>query len=484
MTNYWKNKNLYTSYFQFNICRLCATECDSLTPIFGNCNVNETLDLKIKKYLPVIMVQEDDIKPKQICASCISKLNLYSGLIDSCIAADQKFEVLIQKAYSSTSCYPMQIQDVNFPSQPAWDVETSTKSEEKTDVLLIENLDNMNKAPEQEYVVMVELKYKDNLPQGGRNFNEGNVIPDNNVETIVTYVTSDKGLGADNGNTSLTIDNCSLAINSESELETDPSKLDLVIKNDFEPTYCNLVSRSFNDTPSNLISNMYQSKEKGASLVDLPEAQVLNASVTDEQSVETPALDGKRYKCTTCDKSFARKSRCKAHIISHSKSRPFNCENCGKNFFTKWECKLHERIHIGTLKCEFCGKAFSVRNKLERHRRIHTGEKPFACKYCVKSFADKRNLDNHLRTHTGERPYKCQTCDDRFRTLTHLKDHQTVHTKETPFSCYLCNKRFKWKTNLQIHLKKHPSKDANSALLNISPCSQMASGMSNLDTTV
>lgn len=68
----------------------------------------------IIQYFLLAQVQEDDIKPKQICASCISKLNLYSGLIDSCIAADQKFEVLIQKAYSSTSCYPMQIQVTNL----------------------------------------------------------------------------------------------------------------------------------------------------------------------------------------------------------------------------------------------------------------------------------------------------------------------------------------------------------------------------------
>ncbi|XP_060060833.1 zinc finger protein 445 isoform X1 [Erinaceus europaeus] len=50
-------------------------------------------------------------------------------------------------------------------------------------------------------------------------------------------------------------------------------------------------------------------------------------------------------------------------------------------------------------RCSTCGKTFKKRSHLLSHRRFHTGERPFKCRDCGKTFGWSSNLTRHMKNH-------------------------------------------------------------------------------------
>uniref|UniRef100_A0A672ZGK7 C2H2-type domain-containing protein n=1 Tax=Sphaeramia orbicularis TaxID=375764 RepID=A0A672ZGK7_9TELE len=165
----------------------------------------------------------------------------------------------------------------------------------------------------------------------------------------------------------------------------------------------------------------------------------------------------KRYHCSVCSKTFARKSYLEIHMRNHTGENPFICSLCGSTFTSKSTLRSHMMLHTGEkpFKCSLCHKCFRRRSEVKRHMRIHTGERPFSCSECSKRFSQKIDWECHMMHHTGEKPFSCSECNKRFTRKAALQRHMMLHTGEKPFSCSECSKRFTQKTGLDYHMSFH-----------------------------
>ncbi|KAG8231391.1 hypothetical protein J437_LFUL011327 [Ladona fulva] len=489
--------------FGNNVCRLCANISDVLVPVYSKDN-KEKLEFKIKKCLPIV-INKDDEKPKQVCLSCISKLNICNDLVEQCLAAEFKFEGALQ----SRIAFRKESSPNDILQNRVWDVDASIVQAPKNDMndCSTHNQDLINSA---ESITTI----MDNPKDSGESIKSE--VPATSLTVHAAQLSSDGVivLGKTDG-----IRNASVSQVSNSHLEnpiqtqttahqvTDGDCQDilvmvelkykdvLVAEHRVEASTSDHISSFTSDVSPNQQDLGTVSIEANASSIPasnnvptlVPQATVVleassfkqvsgtvdetevnqQANILPKQAESTNDVEqqesqtfhqvpsDKPFSCDICGKSFMRRTNLNAHMGVHTQVKPHGCDLCGKRFVVRWDLTLHKRIHSGLFSCEFCGKAFAVRGKLERHRRIHTGERPYTCDVCPKAFGDKRNLEAHRRCHTGEKPFACKVCGKSFRVNSHLSDHRRVHSQEKPFTCHVCGKSFKWKTNLNIHLKLH-----------------------------
>lgn len=456
MSYTWKHKPVVE--FDFNICRLCAEISDSLFPIFDvDLTSKNRIDVKIKKCFPSLLIDERDLKPKQICMSCLSKLNVCDELFDLCFSAESKFNSILNEPSSLQgdkgtvveTCVIKQSSNCLWPADSSKSEKTVTVHDGGVIVLSKMGSDMLDAQHEtsdnRDFVVMVELKYK----ESDTLTNDRNDIARSETD-IDSYSIQDKLQSL----VTFTEEACAFEPeNLEKDKQCDNSSVESEMKDH------NLISA--NQLMVLESSGTDSSKEKCLRLVTNNSVSMRKnvcEKVNDQvkKRINGKSSSGKKlFICSICCKHFQRRTRLNSHMAIHTEIRPHSCDQCNESFVMRWDLTLHQRIHSRTFECEHCSKIFTVRSKLDRHMRTHTGEKPHICGYCCTSFGDKRNLDNHLRTHTGEKPYVCNICNRSFRVRTHLTDHQRVHTKEMPFRCDACGKTFRWRANYNSHLKMH-----------------------------
>ncbi|XP_063437541.1 uncharacterized protein LOC134718768 [Mytilus trossulus] len=123
------------------------------------------------------------------------------------------------------------------------------------------------------------------------------------------------------------------------------------------------------------------------------------------------------FPCNFCDRYFESISDLKGHEIEeHGTHRNSS--------------KLSEgNHHKQSYKCDICNKEFMQKPLLDAHLLQHTRQKPFGCNFCSSAFQFDNELRMHLRTHKHPRPFSCKLCHARFGQHNQLKTHiRHMHT--------------------------------------------------------
>lgn len=161
----------------------------------------------------------------------------------------------------------------------------------------------------------------------------------------------------------------------------------------------------------------------------------------------------KKFKCSTCGKSFDRKTSLQRHTLIHTGEKPWHCKYCNKSFNQNSILQRHLLVHADhkMFQCESCGKMFLEKSALRRHEATHSSDKVWLCKQCGKSFILKEYLSKHMFLHTGAKPHACNTCGRTFADSSALKRHVDAIHNRPKLSCGICQRTFRNLNSLKIH---------------------------------
>ena len=128
-----------------------------------------------------------------------------------------------------------------------------------------------------------------------------------------------------------------------------------------------------------------------------------------------------RYKCSTCQKSYASDSLLKRHTQSAHQDRTFiKCQECGKQLANESGLKVHMKLHKGELvSCSYCPWKSHIKSKLYKHMRLQHMEEwereqednknILKCAECGKIVVSKAALTLHRVKVHGQKPTTCAT---------------------------------------------------------------------------
>lgn len=198
------------------------------------------------------------------------------------------------------------------------------------------------------------------------------------------------------------------------------------------------------------------------------------------------------FKCSRCDKQFARKDNMRLHFlrVHDPSSKKFKCNDCDSSYVRKGELEKHKQRNII---CNMCGEKFCSQSLLVLHHDTHDksgkdgyierykckydgcdelvttnrwkhhmitkhGDQRFECDICKKTFSRKDDVRLHILSihDPTSQKFKCDVCGYLCVSKSVLTRHQKVtHLKERNFMCSECGKTFCTKAQLRLHNNQH-----------------------------
>ena len=171
-------------------------------------------------------------------------------------------------------------------------------------------------------------------------------------------------------------------------------------------------------------------------------------NIVTEASSSTVGQSGKaekRFKCTVCEKSYARKQYLREHQKAHLFRQNFKCTKCDKSFNHKCILKQHEQ---------------------EKHA---SDEDKILCPKCGKQFRSQTNLKNHMVLHDKkDEKYSKELKQEALQLIKKIGKAETARKLKIPysaivrwetqnkmsFSCSICGKELSEYSKLKKHEMK------------------------------
>ncbi|XP_015584863.1 zinc finger protein 184 isoform X2 [Cephus cinctus] len=484
------------------LCRLCANKSDEMVYIFGTTESRKEIAEKIDDCLP-ITVSEMDTLPKQVCHSCLEKLEMCYEFHKTVIEAEASFVKmdygkLMQTRMMRKTC-PLCRQctaKINTDPDNIISLADNNIAEPLSSLQLKEmgiiDTTEMNEFPPKEETEYIENditrdEHSSDWQITNEQIKNESKNSENSInEALVSMVTLEP----------IKIASC------EEKQESNRTK-----NTNFYEMRLNMAENKEKSKVEKLKKNLKQSGLKTDTVTTIEktnkvyEKQKLSTkdhtykeiNMTTEISIDNGgecnaikcricgetfettkkcymhssihAMNG-YYPCSLCEKTFINEENYNDHSVEHTegkkcerRSATYACDECGKKFVSEERLQFHMNFHKPEARpcyCEKCDKFMVSESSLYHHlKTVHLQYKEFCCDICGKQFRAQAQLDSHQRKHKDERPFECTICKKRFYSNEILKRHKKLHLPDKPYQCDQCGKRFDRTNTLTKHLLRH-----------------------------